>query len=70
MVERNRRKIDPLFPSIVAVSMQLLATVYVFFAVPRPQSAIVCGSLTLVYAAIACVLNRKPRTQEEDRRIQ
>jgi hypothetical protein len=68
MVERNRRKMDPLFPSVVAVFMQLLATVYVFFVTEKPQQAVVCGCITLLYIAAAYWLNRKPSPAKVDKR--
>jgi hypothetical protein len=59
LVKRNRSTINPLVPSVIAVFMQLIATVYLHFA-GYPTSAVVSsGILTTIYAFVSYLLNKK-----------
>ena len=61
LVERNKNRIDPLFPSIVAILMQILATVYLYYAGYPLKSVISSGVLVVIYFFVAYLLNSKPK---------
>lgn len=64
VVERNRRSIDPLLPSMVAVSIQLLTTVYMYLTNEPAKSVAASGIVTAAYAALGYMLVRKPKTKK------
>jgi hypothetical protein len=61
LVERNKKRIDPLLPSIIAILMQTLATVYLYHAGSPIKSVISSGVLTIIYCMVAYLLNSKPK---------
>lgn len=61
MVRRNRTRMNALLPSSIAVFMQLCATVYLFVDGAPTGSIVGSGALTVCYAAISCLLVRKPK---------
>jgi uncharacterized MnhB-related membrane protein len=59
LVKMNRNKRDPLIPCILAVLMQLIATVYLY-SMGHPTDAVVSsGTLTAIYAFVSYLLNTK-----------
>ena len=60
MVRRNRSKIDAVVPSVVAVLMQLGATVYLFIDKAPVGSIVGSGIICLCYAGIGYILCKKP----------
>ena len=60
VVRRNKQKIDPLFPSIIAVSVQLIATVYLHSINAPTKSVVASAILTAIYALVTYLLNKKP----------
>lgn len=59
LVRKNRGIIDPLVPSIIAVSFQLFATVYLYLAKYQESAVISSASLTIIYAIVTYLLNKK-----------
>ena len=65
LVERNKKRIDPLIPSIIAVSLQLIATLYLA-ATGYPSRAVTASAiLTAIYSFVTYLLNRKPKPGRE-----
>lgn len=59
LVRRNRNTIDPLFPSLLAVFAQLIATVYLR-AAGYPDKAVIASAIfTAIYALVTYLLNKK-----------
>jgi len=64
LVMRNRKIINPLWPSIFAVFMQLLATIYLY-SVNVPKRAVIASAiLTFVYCVVTYLLNKKPKVRK------
>lgn len=61
VVRKNRMKIDPLLPSIVAVLVQLLATLYLLLIHAPIKSIIASAIFTLIYIGVTYILNRKSK---------
>lgn len=59
LVRRNKNTIDPLFPSLVAVFMQLMATLYLRAAGYSDKAVILSGTFTLIYVIVTYLLNKK-----------
>jgi hypothetical protein len=61
LVRRNKNTIDPLLPSIIAIIMQALATVYLYCSAAPIKSVISSGIIVIVYCIVAYLLNSKPK---------
>jgi hypothetical protein len=59
LVKMNRNKIDPLVPSIIAVMLQLIATLYLHYAGYSPRAVISSAIFTAIYALVTYLLNKK-----------
>lgn len=61
VVKRNKNKIDPLFPSLIAISLQLVSTLYLY-SISAPNKAVISsGVLTLVYCLVCYLLVKEPK---------
>lgn len=64
VVKRNKQRIDPIAPCIIAVSIQLMATVYLYSVSAPTRSIVASGVLTLVYLFVSYLLikpGKKPQ---------
>lgn len=61
VVRQNKNRIDPLGPSIIAVSFQAAATVYLYLSSESIKAVISSGVLTLVYVLVSYLLIKKPK---------
>jgi len=59
-VRRNKQKVDPLLPGLVAVVMQLIATLYLYSISMPTKSVVASAVLTFIYALVTYLLNKKP----------
>jgi hypothetical protein len=59
LVKMNRNKINPLVPSIIAVMLQLIATLYLHSAGYPSRAVISSAVLTAIYALVTYLLNKK-----------
>lgn len=53
VVNHNRNKINPLLPSIIAIVLQLIATVYVYVTTESLVSTAISGLILLAYIKIS-----------------
>ena len=56
LVERNKKKIDPFVPAVIAIVVQLVATFYLYSI----GSIIVSAVLTIIYVIATYLLNTEP----------
>lgn len=61
VVRQNKNRIDPLWPSIVAVSLQAAATVYLYLSSAPVKLVFSSGIFTLMYILVSYLLNKKPK---------
>lgn len=59
LVRKNRNTIDPLLPSLLAVSLQLIATLYLHTAGYPDRAVITSAILTTIYTLVTYLLNKK-----------
>jgi hypothetical protein len=59
LVMKNRKKINPLLPSLTAVFLQALATAYLYSIGTVERAVISSAILTVVYTIITIILNTK-----------
>lgn len=64
MVERNKHRIDPLLPSVVAVIIQFIATAYLYSINSSTGSIVASAMLTIIYAIVTYLLNREPNKKK------
>jgi hypothetical protein len=57
LVMKNRKKINPLIPSVVAVLLQALATGYIYSTGVGTRAVVSSAILTLIYAGVTIILN-------------
>lgn len=64
VVKRNKGKIDPFFPSLIAISLQLISTLYLYSISAPVKAVISSGVLTLVYCLVFYLLAKKPKKKQ------
>jgi hypothetical protein len=64
MVKRNKERVDPLLPCLVAIAVQLIATAYLYSVHAPIKSVIASGVLTSVYVLVTYLLNKKPNRKK------
>lgn len=64
VVKRNKKRIDPLLPCLVAITVQLIATAYLYTIHAPKKSVIASGVLTSVYIFVTYLLNKKPNVKK------
>lgn len=57
VVMSNRRRINPLYPSLVAIFLQALATVYVYSIDVGTKAVLSSAALTVIYIIVTVLLN-------------
>ena len=60
LVERNKKKIDPFVPAVIALVVQLVATFYLYSIGSSTGSIIVSAVLTIIYVIATYLLNTEP----------
>ena len=61
LVMKNRNRIDPLLPSLLAILMQLLATLYLYHIKVPTRAVVASAVLTVIYCVVTYLLNKKPK---------